>query len=111
MKEKTRTIKQNAAMHKYFDLVSKECNQSGVTFSEYVRLRPQLDMHWTPHRVKELWKEAQYHMYGTTSTTELKRDQIDKVFDVVNKALAEITGVSMDFPSIDALMDEELTKI
>jgi len=100
-----RTTQQNRALYLYFKKMSEACNDTGVTFSEYIKKRPRLDMMWTPERVKEIWKEAQVLMYGTTSTAKLKKDEIDKIFDVVNKAISEITGVYVPFPSIESLTE------
>ena len=104
--DQQRTSPQNRACHKYFDLMANELKNSGVTFSEYVRMRPKLEMHWTPHRVKELWKEACFHMYGHTSTAQMNTKQVNDVYDVVNKALGEITGVYVPFPSFETLIEE-----
>lgn len=98
-----RTIKQNNGLHLYCELVAQECNNSGVTFSDFIRLRPKLDMPWTQHRVKEIWREAQRLLYGKTRTRDLNKDEIDRVYDVVNKAIAEITGVHVPFPSLESL--------
>jgi len=105
--DQQRTSPQNRACHKYFDLMANELKKSGVTFSEYVRMRPKLEMHWTPHRVKELWKEACFHMYGHTSTAQMTTKQVNDVYDVVNKALGEITGVHIPFPSFETLIEEK----
>lgn len=101
IKKQQRSTQQNKALHKHCDLVAKECNEIGFTYSEYIRQRPKLEMPWTMERVKDLWRTAAYHMYGHTSTSQITTDQIDKIYDVVNKAIAEITGVHVPFPSIE----------
>lgn len=108
LSKKQRTIQQNKAMYKYFSLVSDEAKNTGITFSEFIRKRPQLEMPWTPERVKEVWKTAQYHMFGQTSTAELTTDQLDQIYDVVNKVLGEILGIHVDFPSIETLMENDV---
>jgi len=37
-------------------------------------------------------------MFGTTSTTKLKTDEIDKIFEVINKFFAE-KGIEVQFPN------------
>jgi hypothetical protein len=103
--KKQRTTQQNRALYLYFNLVSEEAKNTGVTFTEFIRKRPQLDMMWTPERVKEIWKTAQYHLFNQTSTTELSSTQIDQVYDVVNKVLGEIMGIYIPFPSIETLIE------
>jgi hypothetical protein len=102
-----RTSQQNRALYKYFALVSDEARNSGITFSDFIRTRKKLDMPWTPERVKEVWKTAQEYMYKTKSTAQLTTKQIDEVYDVVNKALGEIMGFSIPFPSIENLIELE----
>jgi len=97
--ENRRTLKQNAAMYKFFDLISKEATATGITFSEFLAERPRLNMHWTPTRVKELWKEIQYLLYRTTSTADLTKPQIDKVYEVFNQAVGEVMNIHVPFPS------------
>jgi len=99
--KKQRTTQQNKSMYKYFALVSETAKDNGSTFSEFIRKRPQLDMPWTPERVKEIWKTAQFHMYGTTSTADLTSEQIDIIYNVVNKVLGEVLDIYIPFPSIE----------
>ncbi len=106
--KKQRTLRQSRAMHQYFKMVSDEARNTGITFSEFIRLRPRLEMPWTPERAKEIWKTAQMHMFGTTSTRDLTTGQIDQVYDVVNKVLGEILHFNIPFPSIEEQMLEEL---
>jgi len=105
--KKTRTDSQNNAMHKYFDDVAVAANQEGITFTEFIRRRPRLEMPWTAERVKDVWKTAQFLMYGTKSTADLTTEQVTKVYDVVNKALGEIIGIHVPFPSMEGLMLEQ----
>jgi hypothetical protein len=107
-KDEQRTLQQNKAMYKFFEMVSDEAKSSGITFSEFIKMRPRLDMHWTPTRVKELWKEIQFLLYRTESTADLTKKQIDEVYDVFNKATSEIMGFSIPFPSQEELSMQEL---
>lgn len=56
-------------------------------------------MQWTGELFKQMtWKPIQEAMFGTTSTTKLKTDKIDKIFEVINKFFAE-RGIDITFPS------------
>ena len=107
MDDKQRTTTQNRAIHLWFSQVAEEAKSSGVTFSDFIRIRKRFDLPWSPERVKEVWKGVQELIYGTKSTTELTTKQIDVVYDTVNKGLSEVMGFSIPFPSIETLLEEE----
>lgn len=104
---KKRTLQQNKALHVYFQAVSEEAKNTGITYSEFIRMRPKLEMPWTAEKVKDLWKIVQNGMYGTDSTKNLTRGQIDAIYDVLNKGLGEILGFTIPFPSADQLNQYE----
>ena len=106
--KKKRTLQQNKAIHKHCDLASKEAQNSGITYSEFIRLRPKLELPWTPERVKELWQHASLLLYGTTKTSELETHQVSIVYDVVNKVMGEIMGFNILFPSEEEQMLQSL---
>ena len=98
----TRTQRQNRALHKFFELLSEDLNEKGLTVKK--TLRDDYDMMWTDTLIKEImWRPIQKAMYGTKSTKKLKTDQIDDIFDVINKNLGD-KGVHVPFPSIKNLM-------
>lgn len=94
-----RTLRQNNALHKYFELLSVELNNQGLDFT-HVFKNPVAIM-ITPEIVKEcIWKPIQKAMFKTKSTTKLsKQEQIDKIYDVINKKLSEEFGIYVEFPS------------
>lgn len=89
-------------MHAFFEMQAKELNKEGVTFSQYIKMRPRLDLKWSPYLVKEIWHECQRLMYGQVSTAELTTEQVNHCYEVVSKAISETTGVdAVPFPSIE----------
>jgi|GEM_PF-1348722 len=55
---------------------------------------------WTKEMVKEnLWRTYQREMLKKESTTALKRNEIDVVYDGLNRFLGERYGISVSFPS------------
>lgn len=89
-----RTIRQNKALHVYFELVAEELNNAGLYIANVIRA----DAPWNKDRVKELiWKTTQEKMLGKRSTKELTTGEIDKVYDVVNRALSD-KGIHVEFP-------------
>lgn len=93
-----RTIKQNSAMHKYFAILSSKLNEGGLSIAKTLKV----DIEWTPTSVKDLlWRPIQEAVLDKKSTTKLNKDEITKVYDVLNKALGEKFGFSLEFPTRD----------
>lgn len=93
-----RTLKQNASLHIYFDLLAEELNKAGYDMKK--TFKHDVDIPWTPLTVKEyLWKPIQKSYILKQSTTELNTKEIDKIYDILNKHLGEKTGVYVPFPS------------
>jgi len=94
----TRTIKQNSAMHKYFQMLADTLNDRGLTVSKMVKV----ELNWNDGMVKEtLWRPIQEAILHKKSTTELNRDEISQVYDTLNRALSIKFGISVQFPSIE----------
>lgn len=93
-----RTEKQNAALHKYFELVAEAMNDAG--YSVQAVLQKKMEIEWNPRLIKEiLWRPAQQVILGVKSTTELdKQGDIDKVYDHLNRHLSEKFFVHIPFP-------------
>jgi len=97
-----RTSQQNKALHQYFKLLSEEFNNAGLDFKQI--FDNPVDIIITPLIVKEcLWKPIQTAMFGIKSTTKLsKQEQIDKIYDVINKKVSEF-GIYVPFPNKEEL--------
>jgi len=93
-----RTIKQNSAMHKYFTMLSDKLNEGGLSIAKTLKV----DIDWTPTAVKDLlWRPIQESVLNKKSTTKLNKDEITKVYDVLNMALGQKFGISLEFPTRD----------
>jgi hypothetical protein len=97
--KQTRSSQQNRALHLFFNQVAKELNEIGIPFV-YRGLKGQdMEMQWTGLLFKEMtWKPIQKSLYGTESTTKLKRNEIDPIFEIINKFFAE-KGITISFPN------------
>jgi len=84
-----RTTQQNKALHLFFRQLAAVINEAGLDLTEV--LTPAVNVMATEENVKEvLWKPLQKVLLNTKSTTELlKQEEIDKVYDVLNKHFAE----------------------
>lgn len=66
------------------------------------------ELRWTPENVKEfIWRKIQVALYNKKSTTRLKTNEVDKVYEVMSKVLAEKAQVSIPFPSFHSIDNEE----
>lgn len=101
-----RTNPQNNSLHLLFKQISDECLAKGIEMRELVR--DEVPIPCTPENIKWMWKLLQYGMYGTKSTTELKRSkQIEAIYDTFNKILSERTQgeiILPSWPSMESLM-------
>jgi Ser-tRNA(Ala) deacylase AlaX len=95
----TRTTRQNNALHLLFELVAKELNDLGIPFVYNGLKGMQFETQWTKQLFKDfVWKPIQKVMFGTDSTTKLTTEQIDKIFESINKFFAE-RGIEVTFPN------------
>lgn len=99
-----RTLKQNRALHLYFTLLANALNDAGFDMKKTIR--EDIDIRWSGKMVKELlWRPIQKVHLRKHSTTRLKKDDIDKIYDILNKAIGERTGVFVEFPNEDYLIE------
>ena len=98
-----RTLNQNAALHVLFNLLAQSLNDAGLDVNTV--LRKDIAVPWSKTLVKELiWRRVQTAYLGKKSTTQLKTNEIDPIFDIINRYLGEKFGVHCDFPSIETIM-------
>ena len=104
-----RTLQQNKAMHKYFYDLANALSDAGFTIEK--TLTKPLDVNWTPSSVKEfLWKPVQDALYQLESTTELSASQVTHVYENLNRHIANITGVHVEFPCRELLDYSEMSE-
>ena len=107
MEEKQRTIQQNKALHKYFELIAEELNSAGYDMKKV--LKPGVEIPWSRETVKEyLWRPLQEAYLLKPSTTKLNTKEIDKIIDILTKHLGEKLGIELpDFPSIESIINSQ----
>lgn len=94
---RTRTARQNRALHVYLRLLGEALNDAGLDQRKV--LKPNFPIPWTTHSTKEnLFKPIMQAMFEIESTTKLERVQVSQVYDVLNRSLAEKYGISIPFP-------------
>ena len=103
----TRTSSQNNALHLFFKQISDTCQNQGVTMNLIIKHTH--DVAVTPYGVKALWHVLQKALYGTESTTELKKTgQIDTMYDHFVALFAKEEVEIPPFPSDETKTLENL---
>ena len=98
-KQDIRTLQQNKAIHKFFSLLADELNSRELTIPKVLKI----DTYWSRTAVKEqLWRPIQETLLNKKSTTQLKKDEISKIYDALNSALWHKLRVSVPFPSYES---------
>jgi hypothetical protein len=102
--EKQRTLRQNAALHKFFELLADRLNAAGL--DQRAVLKPSIQIPWNASAIKEqIWKPIQDLQLGKKSTTELTTSEVSAVYETLNRFLAEKHGVSQEFPSDQSMLE------
>jgi hypothetical protein len=95
-----RTIPQNSAIHKYYDMLADSLNNAG--YDVRAAMRHDAEIPWTRNLVKELiWRKVQLAMFDIESTTKLDTTQVSEIYEVINRHTAQTFAVSVAFPSKD----------
>ncbi len=105
-KSNTRTILQNASMHKYFSLVSSSLNDAGFSMQKVLTQIKKIELSWTMIAVKDvIWRNFQRALLEKESTTQLETHEVEKVYKNIDYWLSTNIGIEhIDFPSRDSLI-------
>lgn len=102
--KKTRSSLQNRSLHLWFTQLAEALNDSGQDMRAVIR--QELPIKWTDYNVKEyLFRPTMKYMFGKKSTAHLTTKEIDEVYAVVDRTIAERTGVHVDWPCIENLIN------
>ena len=97
-----RTTKQNNAMHKYFTMLADNLNDAGL--DQRKLLKPSYLLPWSCNSVKKhLWGGIMKALTGKEHTSDLDRNEVSEVYEVLNRNLAEKYGVIQAFPSKETM--------
>ena len=104
--EKTsRTNRQNNALHKYFELLSDDLNNAGISRNKFFEVLKD-GLMWSPESVKTtLWHTIQEAMGLGRSTSKLKRDDVGKIYDNITVLLAD--RLKMENPAFPSYLYNE----
>jgi hypothetical protein len=113
METKSRTLKQNNALHLWCRELATELNERGLTFKKVVK--DSFDLDWNEDMVKRVfWQSFAKVKFGTEHTSELTTSQLQDIYEEINRVLSapKFDGIHMPFPSSDNIpqYDPEFTK-
>lgn len=98
--QKQRTIKQNRSLWKYCTLMAESLNDAGFDFKKFLEVTQyKLDVPWTKDLFKEqIWDVVMNSQTGKESSTEMSTIDPAHIHKIVDKRIAELTGVSHAWP-------------
>ena len=98
-----RTGQQNRALHLFFSVLAEELNLAGLDMKLALKDFP-ANIPATKINVKEdVWKPIQLAMFNKKSTTELEKNEIDKVYDTIVRFFGEKGFEVPRFPNAEDL--------
>ena len=105
--DKIRTITQNSAIHKYFELLAEAFNDAGYTQKHEIFNK--VDLNWTAHSIKEgLFKPILEVKTGKKSTAAATTVEISEIHKILNLWCMQQAGIDVPFP--DKYGFQEITK-
>ena len=85
---KTRTLTQNASLHKFCSMLAQAMNEAGFDFRVFIK--EGYPVPFTEELVKEhIWRPIQRAVTGHESTTKPEPKQYSEIYDALNLKLAE----------------------
>ena len=92
-----RTTRQNSALHVYCKEVAETLNDAGLDMRR--TLKADVDIPWTLNSVKEyMWRPVMTAMTGKTSTRDLEKVEISKIYETMSRHLASNHAIMVEFP-------------
>tara|TARA_R110000796_G_scaffold70865_9_gene160861 strand:+ start:1370 stop:1675 length:306 start_codon:yes stop_codon:yes gene_type:complete len=94
---------QRGALHLWFSRLAPALNDSGFDVKDYFNVSQfQQPCPWTDYNVKEImFKRIAAAMFGVDSSENLDSNQFNQVQQVMERNIAENTGVYIEFPSYE----------
>ena len=95
---RTRTQRQNRALHVYLRELASTLNEKGLDCSMVLK-DGVTAIKWSDHLVKEhIWRVVQEAQTEKKSTRDLDRSEVSLIYDIINRHLGEKFGVHVPFP-------------
>ena len=100
--QSTRTLSQNSALHKYFQLLADEMNDAGITQQLITsKLNAGFEIPVSESFLKDIFRQIGKNMYDIDSTAKLSTKEMQEVYLVFDHGMAEKTGCAVAWPCVD----------
>lgn len=97
-----RTLTQNAALHKYCQILADDLNEAGLDMKQVIK--PGIDIPWTMESVKQnLWKPVQIAVTGKESTTKPLTNEYSEIYEVLSRHLSMKLGIDVAWPTRESI--------
>jgi hypothetical protein len=96
----TRTLPQNAALHLYCDQMATALNDAGYEFALFLNTIKTngWNVPWDAEKVKDAFRLIAKSQTGKESTAKLSTVEMQSVYEIFNRSMADLAGVSMPWP-------------
>ena len=94
-----RTLNQNSALHKYFELIEDEAREKGLTMDMLIKKPSELPI--TRHLLKDFFRFIGKMMFHKDSTAKLNKHEFNEIQKTFEKTVAERLEISIPFPSYE----------
>jgi len=100
---KQRTHTQNNAIWKYCKMLADALNAAGYDMRAFP-LKEGLTIPWGKSSVMEtFWRRVQREVVGKDSTRDLTTKEVNVIYEALDAAISQRTGVHVEFPSKENL--------
>ena len=100
--EKQRTSQQNKSLHLYLTQVANELDRNGHTLQDVVKKITKVEIRPTMQNIKEVvWHEIQKAQFSKTSSAFLTKNEVNEVYDIMNKWLGVYFQIHIPWPNDD----------
>jgi len=108
----TRTGKQNNSFHLWLEQVAQELDKNGFTIQNVTAKIQRAEIRPTGDNLKEvMFRPYMIAATGKKSTTQLKKNEVDKIYEGLNKFIGENFHIHVPFPSDENRAMEELSGV
>lgn len=98
--ENKRTVQQNKRLHQWMRELSEEFNNRGLYVQQV--LKPTWEIEWTEDLVKDnIIRPLAEAVAKTDKTSELSKEQLQKILDTVDKNLLQKFDIDLPFSHED----------
>jgi hypothetical protein len=111
-KEGTKTRQQEESYHLWLDLVAKELDKEGHTIQNVVAAIQHAEIRPTGKNLKEvMWRPYMIAALGKETGKRLNKDEVDRIYEGLNKFLGDHFHIHVPFPSGEPLINTRLAQV